>query len=78
MKVQCIVDDLGYWTVGEIYVAEQAGAGRIYLPDDEQPLVEGGGWIAEPIAYEDDENNTATYALGGVPGNVQFKEVAPL
>lgn len=70
--LKCTKDETGYWTVGETYAAGQAGAGLLSLGDDDDPEAD---WIAHPLTYADDENNTATYHLPGCLGEVEFEEL---
>ncbi|MDJ0030308.1 hypothetical protein [Pantoea ananatis] len=70
MKVKCIVDSEGYWTVGEMYPAENAAGGFIQVGDDDEP--NGYGWSASPVEYRDD--GSVIYQLGGLEGDVQFEE----
>lgn len=71
MKVKCIADNEGYWTVGEMYPAENAGGGFILVGDDDEP--NGYGWSASPMEYRDD--GSIIYKLGGLEGGVQFEEI---
>ncbi|MFV8849681.1 hypothetical protein ABQ359_22200 [Serratia fonticola] len=71
-KLKCTKDETGFWTEGETYAADDAGAGMLSVGDDDYPNSE---WIAHHLTYSDDDS-VATYHIPGLDGSVEFEEVA--
>lgn len=76
MLVKCTRDDVGWWTVDRVYNTIPDEAGFIRVGDDEEPHATGTSWLGYPVEH-DPETNIWTYALGGLDGDVEFKEVEP-
>lgn len=73
MKVMCISDGIGYWTEGEVYVAEADGSFIRVGDDDSQDT--SNGWILD--AYEvNDQGSAVSYVVTGYGDATVFEEVA--
>ena len=70
MKVECIKDDVGWWSVGRTYPATHSAGGFIQLGDDDD--LDDHVWSAAPVEYKED--GSIIYAIGGIDGAVHFEE----
>lgn len=73
LLLKCTKDTEGWWTEGETYPARVVSGGFVLLGDDDE--LNSEGWSAAPM--EQSEDGTVIYQIGGVDGEVLFKETSP-